>query len=359
MKTSWRTAAAIGLSAALFVLAGLVRAQERGVAQAGPPQPATGRGAAQAGRGFVNMDPVDERVQLRSYLFTDTDETLPYAVFVPSKYSKDKKTPVVLALHGMNGSHRTFMRTACVDEAEKNGFILVGPMGYNSTGSFGMQFAGRGGPGGPGRGRADAPRPADATPPPPTPGTGAGREGLAAPPRPGADAVREGRGGRAGARGPFMGMKEPGGTKETDRAKVAELSEKDTMNVLAIIRKEFNVDENRIYLMGHSLGGGGALHMGEKYSTLWAGVAGLAPAAFGFQWAPDSKLKDVPLLIIQGDADALVQPARTQQLVEEIKGLNYRVEYKLLPGLDHGSIIGGSMPDVFQFFAAHTRGKSK
>ena len=150
-------------------------------------------------------------------------------------------------------------------------------------------------------------------------------------------------------------MPEPGGTKETDRAKVAELSEKDAMNVLAMVRKEFNVDENRIYLMGHSLGGGGALHMGEKYSTTWAGVAALAPAAFGFQWTADSKLKDVPLLIAQGDADTMVQPARTQQVVDELKGLNFQVEFKLLPGLDHGGIIGGSMPDVFQFFVAHTR----
>jgi predicted esterase len=232
----------------------------------------------------------------------------------------------------MNGSHRTFMRTACVDEAEKHGFILVGPMGYSSTGSFGMQFA-RGRPG-----RAAAPAP---------------------PPQPGAGPARDGQPGRGPARGPGMGMREPGGTRETDRAKVAELSEKDAMNVLAMIRKEFNVDENRIYLMGHSMGGGGALHMGEKYSSIWAGIAGIAPAAFGFQWTADSKLKEVPLLLIQGDADALVRPANTQQVAEQLKSLQFQSEYKLLPGLDHGSIIPGSMPDVFQFFAAHTRRESK
>jgi hypothetical protein len=48
----------------------------------------------------------------------------------------------------------------------------------------------------------------------------------------------------------FIGMRGgPGGTKETDPAKVAELSEKDPMNVLEMARKEFNVDDNRIYLM--------------------------------------------------------------------------------------------------------------
>jgi predicted esterase len=333
MRLSWKALAIVLIIAASTLLFGVAQAQDPG-RPAAPAGPRAGPG----GRGFVNMDPIDSRVQVRSYQFTDTDETLPYAVFVPSKYSKDKKTPIVLALHGMNGSHATFMRPACVDEAEKNGFILVGPMGYSSTGSFGMQFAGRG-PGGPGRGAA----PPAAPQPPPAPAPAAQPQ-TAAPSQPG-----PGRAGRG------MGMREPGGTKETDRAKVAELSEKDAMNVLAMIRKEFNIDDNRIYLMGHSLGGGGALHMGEKYSTLWAGVAALAPAAFGFQRSADSKLKNVPLLIIQGDGDTLVRPEGSQQLVNDLKGLNFQVEFKLLPGLDHGGIIGGSMPDVFKFFNAHVK----
>ena len=97
------------------------------------------------------MDPVDDRVQLREYHFNDTDETLPYAVFVSTKVTKDKKAPLVLALHGFSGNHGTFMRTACVDEAEKNGYILVGAMGYSPSGSFGMPMGGRGAPGESGR----------------------------------------------------------------------------------------------------------------------------------------------------------------------------------------------------------------
>jgi predicted esterase len=156
----------------------------------------------------------------------------------------------------------------------------------------------------------------------------------------------------------FMDMKVgPGGTKETDPAKVAELSEKDAMNVLEMARKECNVDDNRIYLMGHSLGGGGALYMGEKYASVWAGVAVLAPAAFGFQWSADQKLKNVPLLIIVGDEDRLVDGS--QQLADQLKGLDFHVEYKSLPGLDHGGIIGGAMPDVFKFFNIHTKPGSR
>ena len=281
--------------------------------------PPVGKTAGESRR--TGMDPVDDRVELREYLFTDTNEMLPYAVFVSSKVTKDKKAPLVLALHGFSGNHGTFMRTQCVDEAEKNGYIMVGAMGYSPAGSFGMPFRMQGPP----RRKIEA-------------NDAANGPATKAPPKP----------------KPFMYMGgDIGGKKVKDPAKVAELSEKDAMNVLEMALKEFNIDENRIYLMGHSLGGGGALHMGEKYSNIWAAVAGLAPAAFGFEWSRDQKLRDIPLLIIVGEDDRLVKGS--EQLVGQLKRLNFKVEYKSLPGLDHGGIIGGSMPAVFDFFNRHTK----
>jgi acetyl esterase/lipase len=61
----------------------------------------------------------------------------------------------------------------------------------------------------------------------------------------------------------------------------------------------------------------------------------------------------VPQLIIVGENDRLV--TGSQQLADQLKSLNFEVEYKSLPGLDHGGIIGGSMPDVFKFFNQHIR----
>ena len=90
------------------------------------------------------------------------------------------------------------------------------------------------------------------------------------------------------------------------------------MNFVEMARWECNIDDNRKYLTGYSLDGSVALHKGEKHSDPWAAVAGLAPAAFGFQWSEDRKLKKVPLLISVG-----------------------------------------SMPDVFKFFNDHTRSESK
>ena len=96
------------------------------------PAPAAAAAAGRGGRGAV-----DPRVQQRTYLFTDTGEQLPYAVFVSSKVSKDKKNPLIVALHGLGGDQNTMMRANALQVAEEGGYIMVGPMGYNSGGWYG------------------------------------------------------------------------------------------------------------------------------------------------------------------------------------------------------------------------------
>ncbi len=133
-------------------------------------------------------------------------------------------------------------------------------------------------------------------------------------------------------------------------AKVSALSEVDTMNVLYMALKEFNVDANRIYLMGHSLGGMGAMHIGEKYAPTWAAVACLA--GFGSP-DPKGKMKDTPLYFTAGSNDSL--GGRGRALAEQLRAEGLNCEWKEMPGLDHGGIIAGAMPDVFKFFNEHAR----
>jgi predicted esterase len=305
--------------------------------------PPVGKTAGQTRR--TGGDPVDDRVELRTYQFTNTDEALPYAVFVSSKVTKDNKAPLVLALHGYSGNHGTFMRSGCVEEAEKNGYILVGAMGYNPSSPFGATMGGRGpgarGPGGRGGpGAAPGAAPGGAPGAAPAPGGAPGGAPAAAP-----GAAPGGRGMAMGGRGPAVG-----GTKETDPAKTSALSELDAMNVLYMALKEFNIDEKRIYLMGHSMGGMGAMYLGEKYAPTWAAVACLA--GFGSP-DPNGKMKDTPLYFTAGSADTL--GARGRTTAEQLKAAGMNIEWKEMPGLDHGGIIAGAMPDVFKFFNEHPK----
>jgi dienelactone hydrolase len=256
-------------------------------------------------------------VELRSYTFEPTGETLPYSVFVSSKVKPDQPAPLILALRGFTGTTLTIVRGTAVDLAEEGGYILVGVIGYNNRAGFGVQMPARG------AGPAAAPGAAPRGGPPP------------------AAAPTSGRG-----MPPLVG-----GTAATDPAQVTAYSEQDVMNVLAMVREEFNVDADRVYIMGHSQGGGGARHLVEKYPSIWAGAALLAPALFDVELTEASKILDVPVLLAVGDQDSLM--ASSAAFAEQLEALGATYEYKVFAGLDHSTIILGSQPEVFRFFGQH------
>ena len=145
-----------------------------------------------------------------------------------------------------------------------------------------------------------------------------------------------------------------------DPPNLTQLSELDVLNVLAIAQHEFDVDPNRIYLMGHSMGGAGTIFLGQKHSEIWAAAAAIAPAAFMMQRDEMTLLghfKDakLPLMITQGDIDNVVPPAGTRTWAAAMDSLGMEHEYIEKLGLDHGTIIPASLEDIFRFFAAHKR----
>jgi predicted peptidase len=325
---SARKAAVIAALAAGFLTA-LTQVH---LAQQPGQQPGPGAAAAAGQRGGRGVT-IDPRVQQRTYLFPDTSEQLPYAVFVSSKVSKDKKNPLIIALHGLGGNQNTMMRANALELAEEGGYIMVGPMGYNSGGWYGApaRFGGGGVRGGPG-----APRGANGAPPAGAP-----------------------QGGPATGRGPAPPAATAGGTAITDPVKLHEASEKDVMNVLDMIRKEFNVDENRTYLMGHSMGGAGSIYLGVKYASIWAAVGAEAPATAPAGLTPDNfnlePAKNIPMIIVQGDMDTLVPVAGARRWIEKMKDLKMTYQYVEVPGGDHGSVLTTGAPDIFAFFAKHTK----
>jgi predicted esterase len=297
MKLANRTLSAIGL-------AGLASCLSLGLVQ---PSLVLGQEPAKQAPKGINQPP-DPRVQQRTYRFADTNEEIPYGVFVSSKVSRDKKNPLIIALHGLGGTHNSLLRGNALDLAEEGGYILVGPMGYNPRGWYGV-------PAGPPRG-------------------GKGGEGKAGAPKANPAAAN-------------------------DPPNLRELSEKDVMNVLEMIRKEFSVDERRTYLMGHSMGGAGALYLGAKYSSNWAAIAAIAPAAFSMQANARTMLTPVkdtlPVIVTQGDADTAVPVANTRSWIEVMKELKMDHRYVEVPGAGHGDIIGIGMPDIFTFFKDHVK----
>jgi poly(3-hydroxybutyrate) depolymerase len=230
------------------------------------------------------------RIEKKTYRFKEADKDMEYAQFVPSTYDKSKKTPLMIALHGLTSNPQQIMRyPGLTDLAEKHGYIVAAPYGYNDRGWYGQ-----------------AP--------------------------------------------PFGRKPEP--------ENLYELSEKDVMNVLGIMRKEFNVDPNRIYLMGHSMGGGGTIHLGIKNPDLFAALAPIAPAIF-HKTDELEKIKQVPVILVQGDQDNLVKVERVRPFAEKMKELKMTYEYVEVPGGNHIDVAFKNLPRIFDFLDKHPKAERK
>jgi poly(3-hydroxybutyrate) depolymerase len=231
----------------------------------------------------------DARVQGRTYTFPATGAEVPYALFVPSNYDASREWPLIVTLHGLGRPYDWMMGyEGHSDFAERDGYIVVAPLGYHPRSWYGSRGAGI-----PQMRRAD-----DDTAPLP--------ENL------------------------------------------GELGEQDVMNVFEIVRNEFNIDENRMYLWGHSMGGAGTYHLAAKHPDLWAalGVAAPAPSA-----APDQleAFKHVPIIVLQGDQDQLV--TTTRQWVAKMKAIGMEHLYVEVKGGDHSRFINSSADTLEKIFA--------
>ena len=194
------------------------------------------------GRALFTADP---RAQVRTYHLDDANVDVPYCVFASSKVTKETPAPLIVALHGFGAGPQIMCNKTAIDLAEADGYIYVAPMGYSVAGWYGSPVI-----------RLDARR----RPPGSRANTGSAPEALA----PTADSQSSG---------------------PSDQ-EVQKWSEEDVMNVLARMRKEFNVDPQRIYLTGHSMGGAGTLFLASKHAKLWAAVAPVAPASFKIMFGP-------------------------------------------------------------------------
>ena len=228
------------------------------------------------------------KIQKRSYSFKEAGKDIEYALYVPSGYKKAKPAPLLVLLHGLGSNPQQVIRYQGITaEAKKRGYIVVAPYGYNERGWYGSQ--------------------------------GKGSGGLL--------------GGRAG-----------------DPENLGELSEKDVLNVLGIVRKEFNVNSARIYLAGHSMGGGGTIHLGAAYSNIWAALVPMSPAYMG---SSDILEKIIaPMMVVTGDKDTTVPVQMVRPFAKRMKETNAKHVYKEIAGGNHGTTFYRNpelMAEIFDF----------
>lgn len=130
-------------------------------------------------------------------------------------------------------------------------------------------------------------------------------------------------------------------------------AEKDVMDVVAEMRRVYNIDPDRIYMTGHSMGGYGTWSVAMSHPDVFAA---LAPVAGGSNNpAGMSKIAHIPQIVIHGDSDPTVPVDRSRVMVAAAKKLGVEMKYIEVRGGDHGNIVAPNFPAVFDWFDTHKR----
>ena len=106
------------------------------------------------------------------------------------------------------------------------------------------------------------------------------------------------------------------------------------INLLDEIVTRYNVDKDKVYLTGLSMGGFGTWALASRYPDHFAAVA---PICGGALQTNAYSLLDVPIWIFHGAKDSVVPVQRSQEMYDLIKGRNGNVKLTIYPEANHDS----------------------
>jgi pimeloyl-ACP methyl ester carboxylesterase len=205
----------------------------------------------------------------------DTDQ--PYAVYIPENYDQSRKYPLVVFLHGAWSNHRLGMRRLFgVGNSQGYDFIKPGNVPYETDLEASRYW------------------------PPFKP-----EDYIAAAPL-----AR----GTAGYQG---------------------IPEEDVYEMLDDVKSRFSIDDDRVYLTGLSMGGGGTLWLGLTRPDVWAAIAPVCPAPPQGTDELAGNALNIPVHLFIGDKDGLYRTAKEWKARFESSA--QRIDYVEYPGVGHNS----------------------
>jgi predicted peptidase len=235
--------------------------------------------------------------QYRVYSFPGTGESIPYRLFVPSRWTPDTRLPLLVTLRAGNSVDNSYRdNNDLVKQAEARGYLVATPLGYR---------------------------------------------GLSQP--------------YYGSPYPVVRPKGPSTPAAGWTAQENERSERDVMYVIDLVAKEYNVDRGRIYIHGQNPSGSGALHLAATYPETFAAAvissAPLPPKAY-----PWERIRGkVALMVIHGDQDTSNPIAASRQMAGEAKAAGVDTVYADVPGGAHLTAYLTFAKEIFDFLDAHAK----
>lgn len=96
-----------------------------------------------------------------------------------------------------------------------------------------------------------------------------------------------------------------------------------------------HVDKKRVYISGLSMGGMGTFEAVYRFPDLFAAAVPICGGAD--VEAYDQRVSKVPFRVFHGSKDDVVRPGHSQEIVKKLKALNVAVEYIEYPEANHNS----------------------
>ncbi len=98
--------------------------------------------------------------------------------------------------------------------------------------------------------------------------------------------------------------------------------------------KNYNVDAERVYATGLSMGGYGTLSVAKERPDLFSAII---PICGGMDTTGIKKLKNLPIWLFHGDADKVVPVENSTLIYDQLKPFNPNIKITVYKGVNHNS----------------------
>ena len=121
--------------------------------------------------------------------------------------------------------------------------------------------------------------------------------------------------------------------------------------LIEAIGYDYDIDPKRIYVLGHSMGGGTTNNLINIRPTVLAAAAPIC----GFRALTTSADETPPTLVIAAEHDPLARPGRVEPGAQKAIDAGLPVEYKLMKNYGHTLVVGDIMHDTIEWLLKHKR----
>lgn len=129
-------------------------------------------------------------------------------------------------------------------------------------------------------------------------------------------------------------------------------------NLLDDVVAQYDVDTERIYLTGLSMGGYGTWSLASEHPDRFAAIAPICGGGLPILEMNRCRLKDVPVWAFHGAKDDVVPLAKSKEMVEAVKSYGGNVKFTVYPDTDHDAWTRTyNNKELYDWFLQHHKTK--